>query len=75
MSSSIQTTLERINELRRKALSDPDFVEVAKEHTKAIERETEAQSRNDKPTKKRNKAKSEKLSSLYAHLTERPMIY
>ncbi|QFT13455.1 hypothetical protein [Vibrio sp. THAF190c] len=76
MSSSLSATLERINVLRKKAMSDPEFIEGVKEHTEAIEREQEAQSLNDTHTrKKRKKPKEPPLSSLYAHLNERPVLY
>ncbi|CAH0526098.1 hypothetical protein [Vibrio hippocampi] len=46
----LQQRLDRINELRKQALSNPEFVESAKAHEQALNKEvSQQQTHNKKP--------------------------
>lgn len=61
---SLSEKLDRVNKLRKQALSDPEFVESAKAHKIAIQ--SESQSSNPKS---KNKAKKKRFADVYKDIT------
>lgn len=59
----IWETIERVNRLRQKALSDPEFIQSAKAHERAIKHQ--ADSSHVEKRKRNNKAKAKTLADVY----------
>lgn len=56
-------TIERVNRLRQKALSDPEFIQSAKAHEKAIKHQEDCC--HSEKRKRGKKAKAKSLADVY----------
>ncbi|WP_339388510.1 hypothetical protein [Vibrio caribbeanicus] len=53
--------IERVNRLRQKALADPEFIQSAKAHERALKNDTQSQ------YEKKSYRKSKSLADIYQH--------
>ncbi|MEH0665853.1 hypothetical protein H4F18_07720 [Vibrio scophthalmi] len=65
----IWETIERVNRLRQKALSDPEFIQSAKEHEQAIRHQDESYEARAKRSKK---LKDRTLADIYKQVDFAP---
>lgn len=65
----IWETIERVNRLRQKALSDPEFIQSAKEHEQAIRHQDES---HEARAKRSKKLKDRTLADIYKQVDFAP---
>ncbi|WP_070965408.1 hypothetical protein [Vibrio sonorensis] len=58
-------TLERVNQLRQKALANPEFIQSAQAHEKALK---EGSANPDRPERSKKPRKPKSLADIYHHV-------